>query len=126
VIAPRFWWKKSGSSALFDLSLDKLPGPRLRVLGSLGAFVVDQPDGQEDALRAHRRPGDSGDWGAEPESRWGRLVRGEESEPVPAVNGAWPRFYDQVGLALRGRGPMPVDPRDAISVLEVLDESVET
>jgi predicted dehydrogenase len=113
-------------SHLWASSVAGAPGPRLRVLGSLAAFVVDQLDGQEDALRAGRRPGDSSDWGAEPESRWGRLVRGKESELVAAANGAWPRFYEQVGLVLRGKGPMPVDPRDAISVLEILEGAVQT
>ena len=95
----------------------------MRVLGSRAAFVVDQLDGQEDALRAGLRPADSSDWGAEPESRWGRLVRGEESKPVRSENGAWPRFYEQVGLALQGKGPMPVDPQDAIRVLEILEHA---
>jgi scyllo-inositol 2-dehydrogenase (NADP+) len=99
------------------------PGPRLRVLGSEAAFVVEHLDGQEDALRAGLRPDDSGDWGAEPESRWGRLMRGDDSEPVRAERGAWPRFYEQVALALRGDGPMPVDSRDAVQVLEVLERA---
>jgi predicted dehydrogenase len=112
-------------SHLWASSVAGAPGPRLRVLGSLAAFVVDHLDGQEDALRAGHRSADSSDWGAEPKSRWGRLVRGEESEPVCPEKGAWPRFYGQVGLALTGESPMPVDPRDAISVLEILERAVE-
>ena len=69
-------------SHLWASSVAGAPGPRLRVLGSRAAFVVDALDGQEDALRAGLRPGESSEWGAEPASRWGRLVRGEESEPV--------------------------------------------
>ena len=97
----------------------------MRVLGSHAAFVVDELDGQEDALRAGLRPAGSSDWGAEPESRWGRLVRGEASEPVRSEHGAWPRFYEQVGLALQGEGPMPVDSRDAIKVLEILEGALQ-
>jgi scyllo-inositol 2-dehydrogenase (NADP+) len=110
-------------SHLWASSVAGAPGPRLRVLGSRAAFVVDALDGQEDALRAGLRPAASDDWGAEPESRWGRLVRGEASEPVRSQNGAWPRFYEQVGRALNGEGPMPVDPGDAVKVLEVLERA---
>ena len=113
-------------SHLWASSVAGAPGPRLRVLGSRAAFVVDELDGQEDALRAGLRPADSSDWGGEPESRWGRLVRGKESQPVRSENGAWPRFYEQVGLALQGKGPLPVDPRDAVKVLEILEHAVQT
>jgi predicted dehydrogenase len=112
-------------SHLWASAVAGAPGARLRVLGSRAAFVVDELDGQEDALRAGLRPAASGDWGAEPESRWGRLVCGEESKPVPSDNGAWPRFYEQVALALHGEGPMPVDPRDAVEVLEILERAVQ-
>ena len=54
------------------------PGPRLRVLGSAGGFVVDDVDGQEDALAAGARPQPGEPWGAKPPERWGRLVRGRE------------------------------------------------
>lgn len=108
-------------SHLWASSVAAAPVARLRVLGSGAAFVVDELDGQEDALRAGLRPATASDWGAEPESRWGRLMRGEESEPVRSENGAWPRFYEQVALALQGEAAMPVDPRDAVNVLEILE-----
>lgn len=98
-------------------------GPRLRVLGSRAAYVVSEVDGQEDALAAGLRPGDPGGWGVEPETRWGRLVRGAESQPVPSENGAWPCFYEQLGGALRGQGPLPVDPWDAVAVLDALERA---
>lgn len=44
-------------------------GPRLRLLGSRGAFVIFGMDSQEDALLAGRRP-DGRDWGREPTERW--------------------------------------------------------
>ena len=55
------------------------------------------------------------------ESRWGRLVKGEESEPVPSEPGAWPAFYTELERALREGGPPPVDPADAVATLEVID-----
>lgn len=97
--------------------------PRLRVLGSRGAYVVDVLDGQEDALRAGRRPGDGQPWGEEPRDRWGRLVRGDTAEPVRSEPGDWPSFYERVAAAVRGEGDVPVDPHDAIAALEVLERA---
>jgi scyllo-inositol 2-dehydrogenase (NADP+) len=99
-------------------------GPRLRVLGGRGAFVVEALDGQEDALRAGLRPDrDAGEWGAEPRERWGRLVRGAQSAPVPPERGAWPRFYSQLAAALRGEAELPVDPADAVAGLEAIERA---
>lgn len=95
------------------------PGPRLRVLGSEAAFVVGDVDSQEDRLRAGQRP--NGGWGEEPESSWGRLVRGDDSVVVPSERGDWLRFYALLAAALRGKGVPPVDPRDAVATLGVLD-----
>ena len=104
------------------LSLSALagaPGPRLRILGTRAAYVPEALDGQEQAL--HAGIGDGAGWGIEPESRWGALVRGDEREPVPAEPGDWPAFYRQMAAAVRGDAPVPVDPADAVRVLEVLD-----
>ncbi|MDX6669913.1 MAG: scyllo-inositol 2-dehydrogenase [Solirubrobacteraceae bacterium] len=108
------------TSHLWASAVAAAPGPRLRVLGTRGAYVVDAVDSQEDALRAGARPG-AGEWGVEPPERWGRLVRGEESTPVPSEAGNWPAFYAGVERALRTGGPPPVDPADAVTGLEILD-----
>jgi predicted dehydrogenase len=108
-------------SHLWVSAVAAAPGPRLRVLGSRAAYVVPELDGQEDALVAGLRPGDPRAWGVEPETRWGRLVRGPDSEPVPPENGAWPRFYELLAGALAGDGPLPVDPGDGVAALEVLE-----
>jgi scyllo-inositol 2-dehydrogenase (NADP+) len=97
------------------------PGPRLRVLGTKAAFLVSELDGQENALRSGARPDQVTDWGAEPERHWGQLVRGEESEPVPSERGDWPRFYALLVKALRNGDPPPVDPRDAVATLRILE-----
>jgi predicted dehydrogenase len=97
------------------------PGPRLRVLGSEAAFVVDEVDGQEEALRSGLRPGRDEPWGTEPPERWGRLVQGDAEEPVPSERGAWPSYYMAVERWLREGGAPPVDPVDAVRVLEVLE-----
>jgi scyllo-inositol 2-dehydrogenase (NADP+) len=95
-------------------------GPRLRVLGDRGAYVKHGLDGQEDALRAGRRPDGPG-WGEEPPERWGLLGTEGQTRPVRTEPGAYQRFYQGLVEALRGQAPPPVDPADAVAALKVLD-----
>jgi len=95
-------------------------GPRLRVLGERAAYVKYGLDGQEDALRAGGRPQGPG-WGEEPPERWGVLGTEERADPVRTEPGAYQRFYQGLVAALRGDGPPPVDPADAVAALRVLD-----
>jgi scyllo-inositol 2-dehydrogenase (NADP+) len=95
-------------------------GPRMRVLGDEAAYVKHGLDVQEDALAAGGRPGGPG-WGAEPQEAWGVLDVGGRTTPVPTDAGAYERFYEGVRDAVRGEGPPPVDPADAVAALEVID-----
>lgn len=99
------------------------PAPRLRVRSTKGTFVVPPGmDGQEPALIAGRTPATDGEaWGVEDEDRWGVLCRGDEREPVPSERGRWDTFYPAFAAAVRGEGPVPVDPHDAVRSLRVLD-----
>ena len=101
------------------------PASRFRVLGLEAAYVKDGLDPQEEALRAGARPGDPG-WGREPEERWGRLVAGDAEQPVETEPGAYEAFYAGLVSALRGQGPPPVDPMDAVAVLEVLEAAARS
>lgn len=98
------------------------PGPRMRVAGSSGSFVVSGEDGQEALLVVGRSPDTEGDkWGVEPEERWGWLRRGEVRERVPAARGRWDVFYPMFAAAVRGAGEVPVSAWDAVAGLRVLD-----
>jgi predicted dehydrogenase len=98
------------------------PGPRFRVSGTAGTFIVDGMDSQEAALKAGRSPARLGDrWGVEPEHAWGRLYRGTTGAPVRAERGRWDSFYPAFAAAVRGEAPLPVDPGDAVRTMEVLD-----
>lgn len=105
------------------------PGPRFRVTGTAGTYVVGTEvldngmgamDGQEFALLAGTSPA-SASWGTEPESAWGRLQRGATSSVVESERGRWDTFYPAFAAAVRGTGPVPVDPRDAVATARVLD-----
>jgi predicted dehydrogenase len=104
-------------SLLWASEVAASPGPRMRVLGSEGALVVDGLDDQEALLRAGVRPG-SGDWGIVPEEKWGRLIRGDASEPVRPERGAWPEFYARFAA-----GHAPVAPAEAVAALTVLESA---
>jgi scyllo-inositol 2-dehydrogenase (NADP+) len=97
------------------------PGPRLRVQGTNGGFLVSHLDPQEAALRAGARPDTVDEWGRPEEWEYGRLIAGEHSVPVPPEPGDWPRFYTLLRDALASGGPPPVDPRDAVETLRVLE-----
>jgi predicted dehydrogenase len=95
-------------------------GPRFRLLGDRGAYVKHGLDVQEEALRAGRLPNEPG-WGEEPRERWGRLGAGEELREVPTEAGNYGAFYEAVAASLRDGAPPPVDPEEAVAVLEVLE-----
>ena len=98
------------------------PGPRFRATGTAASYiVVPDMDGQEALLVAGHSPASVPAWGTEPEHRWGRVYRAGQSEPLPSERGAWDTFYPAFATAVRGAGPMPVDPWDAVATAEVLD-----
>ena len=101
------------------------PGPRFRVTGTTGTYIVDgvdHMDGQEAQLKAGRTPAQLGErWGVEPEHSWGRLHRGATGAPVESERGRWDTFYPAVAAAVRGEAPMPVDPWDAVRTMQILD-----
>jgi predicted dehydrogenase len=98
------------------------PGPRFRITGTTGTYIVDGMDGQEALLKAGRTPAQLGErWGVEPEHAWGRLHRGSTGAPVQSERGRWDTFYPAVAAAVRGEAPMPVDPWDAVRTMQILD-----
>jgi scyllo-inositol 2-dehydrogenase (NADP+) len=101
--------------------LAALPGPRMRLTGLRGEWEVHGLDPQEAALRDGARPGDPG-FGEVPESDWGVLSDGVGGRRVPSARGDYPAFYAGVARALRDGGPPPVDPRDAVRTLEIIDD----
>jgi predicted dehydrogenase len=105
-----------------DWALHGAPGPRFRVTGRTGTFAVESGDGQSERLLGGRTE-EPGSFGTIPEARWGRIYRGEgvPPEPVAAQPGSWSSFYSAFARAVRGEGALPVDPRDAVAALEVLD-----
>ncbi|QLQ35999.1 Gfo/Idh/MocA family oxidoreductase [Micromonospora robiginosa] len=95
-------------------------GPRFRVLGDRAAYTSWGLDPQEAALRAGRRPGEPG-WGEVGPDRYGRLGADDDLRAVPTEAGCYPDFYARVAAALRDGTPMPVDPAEAVAVVELIE-----
>ncbi|RDI61669.1 Gfo/Idh/MocA family protein [Nocardia pseudobrasiliensis] len=98
-------------------------GPRLRVLGSESGYVCYGLDPQEAALRSGRRPDDGKPWGAVESDGWGLLGVDGDTRRVPSEPGDYPAFYAAMADALLDGAPVPVDPRDAVAVLRILERA---
>jgi predicted dehydrogenase len=109
-------------SHLWGSWVQSAPGPRFRVTGTSATYVVGGMDIQEELLLAGRTPASDGDsWGAEPQDRWGRLHGASGVVVQPTERGRWDAYYPAFAAAVRGHGPVPVDPRDAVTTAEILD-----
>jgi scyllo-inositol 2-dehydrogenase (NADP+) len=100
-------------------------GPRFRALGSKSAYRVYGLDCQEPALKEQRWPGSHG-YGVTPESEWGLLgIDGVEPGPVPVPTepGDYPAFYAGLAASILDGAPSPVDPREAIEVVRILERA---
>ena len=100
-------------------------GPRFRVLGSESAYRVYGLDGQEPALKLKQWPGSEG-YGTTPEAEWGLLgIDGSDAglTTVPTELGDYPAFYAGVAASIMDGAPAPVDPRDALEVVRIIERA---
>lgn len=95
-------------------SVTAAPGPRTRVLGSSGAFVLNEFEGEPNLYPDLAAPPGHAGW----------LYRGEGREPVRRADCSQVAFYEQLAAALAADDPqaaMPVDPHDAVHTAQVVD-----
>jgi predicted dehydrogenase len=100
-------------------------GPRFRVLGSESAYTVYGLDGQEPMLKLAQWPGSEG-YGSTPEAQWGLLgIDGSDEGlvPVPTEAGDYPAFYAGVAASILDGAPSPVDPREALEVVRIIERA---
>jgi predicted dehydrogenase len=94
-----------------------LGGRSLRASGTRGGVHTPGLDPQERQLAAGVRPGDPS-WG---EGEPARLAGEDGERAIEVERGAYEQFYAGVRDALRGEAAMPVDPRDSVAALRVID-----
>lgn len=100
-------------------------GPRFRVLGSAAGFTKFGLDTQEETLKQGGRPGHSG-WGEEVEESWGLFGAGDELRPLRTEHGCYQCFYQGIVSASRDGSPPPVDPAEAVAVLNVIEAALRS
>jgi scyllo-inositol 2-dehydrogenase (NADP+) len=108
-------------SHLWMNTLAAQAGPRFRVLGSESGYTKWGLDGQEAALAAGALPTDAG-YGLEPEGAWGVLGIDGTLTTVPAERGSYDAFYAGLADALLRGADLPVDPRDSLRVIEIIEQ----
>ncbi|MGW4470679.1 Gfo/Idh/MocA family oxidoreductase [Nonomuraea sp. NPDC004354] len=107
-------------SHLWVSAVAALLGPRFRVLGSSAAYEKHGLDVQEERLRAGMTP-DAPGFGADPEEQWGTLGTIGSAARVHTEPGSYLDFYLGVAACLRTGSAPPVDPRDVVDALAVIE-----
>ncbi|SOB86412.1 Predicted dehydrogenase [Sphingomonas guangdongensis] len=97
---------------------------RFSVHGTDGSWIKHGIDPQEAAVLAGKLPGGAG-WGHDPQD--GTLVL-PGAAPAPLANraGDYRLFWQALARAIRGEGPNPVPPADALAVIELLDAGLRS
>lgn len=99
--------------------------PRFVVHGTLGSWVKQGLDPQEDALKDGARPGwpPAPGWGADRQASLLTRAAGESlrSEPLALADGSYGSYYAALCDALHGRGDNPVPAPQACAVMAWLE-----
>lgn len=113
--------------AIAHLWMSAIPrhaGPRFRAVGTVGVYEKEGLDPQEDQLSAGLLPGDAG-YGREPRGQWGRLYTELNGVSVAAevesLTGAYDTYYASVRDMVRDGAPPPVDPRESLATIRVIE-----
>ncbi len=99
------------------------PAARYVLHGTRGSYVKHGFDQQEEALRAGEKPGGEA-WGEDPsqgELALGAVGNWVQSNQWPNRSGNYVDYYAAVRDAIRGTGPNPVPPDQAVALMELLD-----
>jgi scyllo-inositol 2-dehydrogenase (NADP+) len=108
-------------SHLWMSSLVAQRGPRFRMLGSGSAFTKWGLDPQESQLAAGLSPHDTA-FGTEEAAAFGSLGVDGATELVTTERGRYTEFYAQLAEAVLHGSPVPVDPRDTLRPVQILEQ----
>lgn len=112
---------------LHGSALVPVPAPRFTVHGSLGSFIKQGLDPQEDRLKAGSRP-PALDWGADPKTATLSVWRDGvcQTRELACIPGNYPAYYSAVRDAIRGLGPNPVTADEAIRVIRLIELGLQS
>ena len=99
------------------------PGPRIRILGTKGALVINELDPQEALLRAGKYP-ENGTWTV-PTTSQAFIHRGDDVEEIESVPGNYGHFYKAIELAITTGATWPIPNSDALFVAAMIDQARE-
>jgi len=97
------------------------PGPRIRILGTKAALVINDLDPQESLLKSGQYP-EGGSWKV-PTASKAYIHRGDEVEEIPGENGNYALFYSAVAGAIKGENPWPIHNDDVLLVAKIIDQA---
>jgi len=120
----RLWFLRHDNGVMSYLSASAVvgaPGPRIRILGSKGALVINDLDPQEALLRAGKFP-EGGIW-AEPTTSTAHIYRGSDLEEIVGEAGNYGLFYLAVASAINNGTPWPVSNEEALLVASIIDQA---
>ena len=104
-----------------------LPGNILH--GTKGSFIKSKADVQEKDLQAGKMPG-THNWGIEPENEKGLLHTEKDGnivkEYIPTLKGDYMAYYDGIYEAIRNNKEVPVEAKDAMQVIKVIEAALKS
>lgn len=110
--------------------LVKIAGPHFTLSGDQGAFVKYGMDVQEDALKTGKLPGNTPDWGIEPETIWGTInttIQGlQMNSKIESVPGNYTGLYQNIYQAILGEAELNVKPEQARDVIKVIELAMQS
>lgn len=99
------------------------PGPRIRLLGTEGALVIEDLDPQEALLRSGHYP-EGGLWKIPTSSR-AFIYRGDAREEISAQPGNYGEFYIALKESLSQGAPLPISQEQVLAVARIIDKARE-
>lgn len=95
--------------------------PRFTIRGTTATFTKSGLDPQEAALAEGRTPRD-GNWGRERREQWGTLITDRGEEIIETQPGSYQSFYENVRDVIAGRAQLAVDPEQAQTTIEIIEQ----
>lgn len=116
----------SGVHSLLTMDpLPNMPVPRFTVRGTAATYEKWGLDPQAADIDAGMLPTHP-DFGRESREEWGRIITPDAVRVVEAEHGAYGEFFRLLAEAIRGDGPLPVDPSESVEVARIIEQVSRT